>query len=363
MVKKIGVVGGGPAGSLLALLLAKNRSYEVTLYQENGAPRGYCAGGLGIGAINEIYKIQEFGEFFWDEIFKEADAYDIHSVRLEADINGRTEYVRYENPDRRLGIVMDREKFDYALYRRAKEEVDQLYEEHANIAKVAEKHDIVIDARGYSAWRPRDCEHMVFVKQWWVPLVRERDLVISFSNILTEGYYWAFPHYGSTKYGFGELASIYPKKKDAILMMAEQFWKVRPWEQVGKIYAAVLPLCGHKHIRLYRDKTFYVGTAAGLIDPLTGAGIRYALQSAYALARALNRTEKLGLARFLYQTYTYRIRLEIKLLEKVRNDIFVNNRFMHYFHKLAGLIEEVEKNKMDLTKITPWKAMKLVLSL
>ncbi len=102
------------------------------------------------------------------------------------------------------------------------------------------------------------------------------------------GYYWLFPAGGgSANLGVGMLASTYPRSgrnlREMLLQLiakdASLHYRLRGARMRGKIlghplttYNPRLPLTG--------DRVMLLGDAAGLINPLNGEGIQYALHSA-----------------------------------------------------------------------------------
>ena len=222
----------------------------------------------------------------------------------------------------RLGIVMDRRAFDQRLLKEARwAGAAVIYKRvtSSDIEEFKKTYDAVIDARGYAAWQGARCRGMEYTVQWWIPERRLGDsMVIDIDESIKAGYAWYFPAgERGAKYGFGELIEEYPKRKQVILRSVEKLWGLRPWESEEKVtYAAALPLCGQ--VRIYEEPNlFYVGTAAGLIDPATGAGIKYAILSARALANAFM-AKGIKWIRALYVLQLTPILAEIKILKSIR---------------------------------------------
>jgi hypothetical protein len=106
--------------------------------------------------------------------------------------------------------------------------------------------------------------------------------------MLASGYYWLFPAGGgSANLGVGMLVSTYPQssrnlREMLLRLIAEDAslqYRLRGARMRGKVlghplttYNPRLPLVG--------DRVMLLGDAAGLINPLNGEGIQYALHSA-----------------------------------------------------------------------------------
>jgi len=102
-----------------------------------------------------------------------------------------------------------------------------------------------------------------------------------------EGYIWIFPRCGHLSVGIaakGEPASSLRKR-------LEQYMRERGLSyQHGKFYSHLLPSLETNSWRTNRvagDGWMAVGDAAGLVDPITGEGLYYAMRSADLAARAL----------------------------------------------------------------------------
>lgn len=120
---------------------------------------------------------------------------------------------------------------------------------------------------------------------YYVPGDREQ-IDIQFLPKL-EGYIWVFPRCGHLSVGIcgkGEPAASLRKRLETY--MAE---KSIPWKDAS-FYSHVLPSLetpAWKRNRVAGDGWMAVGDAAGLVDPITGEGLYYAIRSADLAAKAL----------------------------------------------------------------------------
>ena len=120
---------------------------------------------------------------------------------------------------------------------------------------------------------------------YYIPGDRER-IDIQFLPGL-EGYIWVFPRCGHLSVGIcgkGEPAS-------ALRARLERYMEEQGLSKQGaSFFSHLLPCLGTpawKHNRLAGDGWMAVGDAAGLVDPITGEGIYYALRSADLAAKSL----------------------------------------------------------------------------
>jgi geranylgeranyl reductase family protein len=102
------------------------------------------------------------------------------------------------------------------------------------------------------------------------------------------GYHWLFPTGGgSANLGVGMLASTYPRSgrnlREMLLRLIDQDASVRHRLRDARMRGRVLghPLTTYNpRLPLTGDRVMLLGDAAGLINPLNGEGIQYALHSA-----------------------------------------------------------------------------------
>jgi len=117
----------------------------------------------------------------------------------------------------------------------------------------------------------------------------------------------------------------------------------------GKIVyreGALLPLTKPKKEYIINGNVFKVGTSATLVDPLTGAGIKYAIRSGVMLARS----------NFNPKVY---LKLLKPTLKELRRNYWLKKLFLRvsqkYIDKLLknihGKVNEIDMNNTDLNKI------------
>ena len=120
---------------------------------------------------------------------------------------------------------------------------------------------------------------------YFVPGTRERIDIQFLANL--EGYIWVFPRQGHLSVGIcGKGAPAADLRKRLELYMEEHSIQ----REGSTFYSHVLPCLGSpawKRNRVAGDGWMAVGDAAGLVDPVTGEGLYYAMRSADLAARTL----------------------------------------------------------------------------
>ncbi len=110
------------------------------------------------------------------------------------------------------------------------------------------------------------------------------DLMVVDFRAVPWGYGWLFPKKDSVTVGVGGLQSENPDLRPALDAL------IPDGAEIGKVKGAFLPLGDYRR-NPGHGNILFVGDAAGLVDPLTGEGIAYALESgdiaAQVVAQAL----------------------------------------------------------------------------
>src|SRR3989338_925618 len=112
-----------------------------------------------------------------------------------------------------------------------------------------------------------------------------------------EGYAWSFPKFDGCSVGIG---GSHGKELTVELDKWLVFLGYKPSEQKFKIsgHPLPLPIIGAK---LQKGRVLLAGDAAGLVNPLTGEGIRFALQSGKLAAEAIVSNNIDGYSREIYE--------------------------------------------------------------
>jgi len=167
-----------------------------------------------------------------------------------------------------------------------------------------------------------------------------------------QGYIWVFPRCGHLSVGIcgkGEPAASLRKRLEAYMVEREISWKN------AAFYSHVLPSLetpAWKRNRVSGDGWMAVGDAAGLVDPITGEGLYYAIRSADLAAKALL-SEISGLAgqayrRMLRRDFTADLELGSRLAKRIFFGRFlfgnVPARMVHFTRsspKFANIMQDL----------------------
>jgi len=104
-----------------------------------------------------------------------------------------------------------------------------------------------------------------------------------FFGIARWGYAWIFPKGEVLTIGLGALADRNPPLKTVFAQFLKQRLGYVP---AIKFQGHLIPFCAYRR-HPGRDNILLCGDAAGVVDPSTGEGISFALQSGYQAARAI----------------------------------------------------------------------------
>jgi menaquinone-9 beta-reductase len=303
------VVGGGPAGAAAAARLAA-RGFHTVLVDRAVFPRDkVCGDFVGPEALAELADLGVAQEKAFRATSKMADLAlhvdgDQLAVMSMPQVDGLPSY----------GRVIPRLQLDAWILDAARRAGATVLEGH-KVTAVQQAPDAVT-VRGHSAagpWQlrtrlllgadgsnsmvgrtlrggtPPRQDRMVAVRAYFDDvegLSGQGD--VCFSSGSFPGYYWLFPAGGgSANLGVGMLVSTYPQSSRNLREMLQWLiaedpslrYRLRGARMRGKVlghplstYNPRLPLIG--------DRVMLLGDAAGLINPLNGEGIQYALHSA-----------------------------------------------------------------------------------
>jgi len=285
-VKRVAILGGGPAGAFAAERLA-SAGYEAVVFDEKLAWEKPCGGGL-------TYKAYHQYPFLLDNSTPKRF---VSETVLAAPKAGA------------VSLALDQPMLIYSRF-----DLNRMLLERAERAGAQiEKARVLEIARAGSRWRIRtnqgsaDADFCIVATGARNPL---RDVGTQLTSADTmaalgyyvpgeqakidiqflphlEGYIWIFPRCGHLSVGIcgkGEPAGSLRKRLERYMTEREIEWKH------GSFYSHVLPSLNATSWRKNRvtgDGWLAVGDAAGLVDPITGEGLYYAIRSADLAVRAL----------------------------------------------------------------------------
>ncbi len=285
-MKSIAILGGGPAGAFAAERLA-GAGLKVTLYDEKLAWEKPCGGGLTFKAYSQYPFLIE----------SPTPKRLVRETVLSAPGVGEA-VVQLQDPL----VIYSRFDLNRMLLERADAAGAQI--EKARVTEIA---------RTDSGWRLRtsggtaEADFCIVATGARNPLrnfgtlLRAGDAMTALGYYVPgdqpridiqflpplEGYIWVFPRCGHLSVGIcgkGEPAAALRKRLEQFMIERGIAWKD------GSFYSHLLPsldAASWRNNRVADDGWFAVGDAAGLVDPITGEGLYYAIRSADLAARTL----------------------------------------------------------------------------
>lgn len=324
---RIAVVGNGPAASTFTLMTY--RKADIALVSPF-KPTTVCAGGIGYWALRDIEK--NVNSVVKAILYKTVKT----DVKLaEAYVNfTRDEYTYYSISNRdlklpTLGVVIDRVEFDLAL----------LNEATNHVIEASDNFNLVVDARGYVSQINVPKKDLFVTGQYWIETKDVGDWIrIRFWKIPT-GYFWEFPEEknGVLKVGVGVSLRDVEKYGNPKRLLDEYVNVFNVRGKVIKQGYKVLPLAKplKKHLV---GKEVRIGTAGLLVDPLTGAGIRYAIVSACVLSECIGSNDYATCYAGRMAKYIRKLRVHYTTREWIeRKGLWGYDRFARRVRRLVDL--------------------------
>jgi geranylgeranyl reductase family protein len=288
-VKTIAIIGGGPAGAVAAEKLARG-GVAVTLFEENRGWEKPCGGALSVKALRRYPFLIEAAQ----------GARRVCEAELVAS-NGASVRLRLRQPI----VVYSRSVLNRLLLARAAEAGAEIVADRTvNLAasrtgwqlegqQGAYQADFIILAAGarsrLRSLLTKDFQGRDFMLTlgYYVPGAEDLLRVQFFEDF--EGYAWAFPRPDHLSVGIcGKLG------EGGMAELRERLGGfMKKFDYPGDhapVFAHLLPSLtveSWSDLRLAGDGWALAGDSAGLVDPLTGEGIYYAMRSGELLAACL----------------------------------------------------------------------------
>lgn len=295
----VAVIGAGPAGATAARFLAKF-GLKVCLIDKDQFPRDKpCGGGFSQGLIDDFPYLKKRTDEFLKGI---ARVGILHSPNLRIDFQGRVD----------MAVTL-REDFDNVLLESAIEQglvpmlgdrvtnlkfKDDFYEVGLKEGQSI-KASVVIGADGVSSMTARKSGLNTKWPSSKITACRVAEVPMKYEDIIeryTEdlhyhffanlgglpGYGWIFPKQDTINIGLGIVANHahgLPRIFDAFVRYLKKKNLLRADSDISKAKGALVPTGGPID-QSYVERCLLVGDSAGMVSPLTGGGIAYAMRAA-----------------------------------------------------------------------------------
>lgn len=285
-MKRVAILGGGPAGAFAAEQLA-SAGLNVILFDEKLAWEKPCGGGLTHKAYSQYPFLLENStpKRFVRETILSAPRAGEACLKLDEPL---LIYSRYDLNN----MLLERAGRAGAQIEKAR--ITELFRYgsgwHLRTSSGTADADFVVVATGArnplrevgTQLKPQDAMSAL---GYYVPGEQDRIDIQFLPNL--EGYIWVFPRCGHLSVGIcgkGEPASALRKRLE--LYMVEKGISSKG----ARFYSHLLPSLETKSWKANRvsgEGWLAVGDAAGLVDPITGEGLYYAIRSGDLAAQAL----------------------------------------------------------------------------
>ena len=346
------VVGAGPSGSSAAYVLAAS-GMKVAIIDKSIFPRNKLCGGLLTGRSKKIF--HDIFKTSWDPV-------------IEVTSNGATFFKKYDflnSVDNYRSIFFtSREKYDTFLLELAEKKGTQVIQGTRVISLNQDENsitfndgqkmfaDFIIGADGVMS-RVANSLFPDYHKINKLALGLETEVPIDHSNeritkpelyfgVIPWGYGWVFPKEKSFTVGVGGLKKYNPKMKNILLDLLNHRFSENLKFQIKANYlpfGSYLSTPGFKNILL-------VGDAAGLVEPITGEGIAFAMESGKLAAESIIKAANYNRPDRAYKEYKSEYNKLTKILRQAN--------FMKYlvFTKTAAPLfyNAIKNNKNAILK-------------
>jgi len=313
------IVGAGPAGSNTAISYKNlNPELNIGIFDKSQFPRDKsCGDAIGPGVINAL---KRFGnEHILD------DEPEVISTTLFGPKNiGIQNYIpEVQNKEDSVVYVIPRLDLDNRIFNLAKSLGVDSYEEYRymgfqknldetisvtfkNSAGTEETYitKLLVGADGANSRVRKDLNlnqntdwhKAIAIRAYidspnYLEIFKERSLMFEINVSALRGYAWAFPSKGTLiNIGIGMPLSLFKKENKNINDMLDDFIKTLEGrgvivENLRMEKSYMLPFASSRP-KLAHDRVALVGDAGSMINPMSGEGIFYGMESGFLLARS-----------------------------------------------------------------------------
>ena len=321
------IVGAGPAGSTLAALLSQG-GFSVLLIDKAKFPRRKLCGGILTTKTTQLIR----------RVLPNL-RYDSHIITAVEVFHKQSKQLHIRLIDA-LNII-DRYNFDYELVKYA-QQCGAVFMPSTNFIGIELASGIIRISGGHSihfgVLVGADGVHSAVRKN--MNLQRNKMGFCVGTHIITgansdaghefqkrtaqlyygefdQGYLWKFPILNKCVVGAGSIVDNVDEKM--VLCTFNEFLLNKHIMGQEKTHCAYLPSGENTEFGAANSNTYLVGDAAGLIDPITGEGLYFAIYSSYVLANILLSNSP----RFAYEAYCQKMR---PVLERIKIDCYLRDK-------------------------------------
>lgn len=292
------IAGLGPAGAVAAYQLAAAGWKVLALDRERFPRHKPCGGGLTVKSIKAL-------PFSVEQLYEDTITGGIFSFSLGEEI--------CLDGDEPYAYMVDRDSFDASLVERARGAGARV-QEGEGILKVEAEPDLVSVSTPRASYQGRylvgaDGAHSVAAR-FLHPRIKRRNIVALEKDFavapramerlrgrilidigtIPMGYSWIFPKRDRLSVGSAGLKESGSSIKGHLARFAAHQQSLAGYSVQGA-QGHILPLPYHRKVSLCGHRTLLVGDAGGLVNPFSGEGIYFAIQSANLAAQTLQGLE------------------------------------------------------------------------
>jgi len=350
------IAGGGPAGSAAAYTLAA-RGFRVAVVDRSAFPREKLCGGLLTPRAKKIF----------ERVFQADWSPAIHRTARGAKFFSREDLLSSVADYRDFHFTC-RSEFDALLLALAVKRGATLLEKRTvksfdpdrNTIHLVEggeiRADFVIGADGVNsaiaralfgaAFNPHTIGFGLELEVARGGPGREITDPEIYFGLIGWGYGWVFPKRDTLTAGLGGSLRRNPRLVDSFRsFLKERFGEIPP----GRIKGHHIPF-GDFRVRPGRGSVMLCGDAAGLVEPVTGEGIAFAMQSGYFAAEAVRAAADAGQPASAYERYLAdyeTIAAEFRHANRLRHLLFPRAA-QKLFSMVLPHAESIPRRHMDL---------------